>query len=54
MKQSKKVAKLLSALLLATSSTVHCAPADPLQNSQQAVNFFTHELEFKCLSEQYL
>ena len=47
MKQSKKVARLLGALLLATSSTVHCAPAEPLQNSQQTVEFFTHELEFK-------
>lgn len=47
MKQSKKVAGLLGAILLATSSTVHCAPTKPLQNSQQAADFFTHELEFK-------
>jgi rhodanese-related sulfurtransferase len=47
MKQSKKIARLLGALLLTTSSTVHCTPAESLQNSQQAVEFFTHELEFK-------
>ena len=47
MKQSKKIAKLLGVFLLAASSTVYGAPAEPLQNSQQAVDFFTHELEFK-------
>ncbi|MBL8676066.1 MAG: hypothetical protein JNJ47_01370, partial [Alphaproteobacteria bacterium] len=47
MKQSKKITRLLGTLLLATSSTVHCAPTEPLQDSQQAVEFFTHELEFK-------